>query len=130
MDGEADPSTMSRRILVVDDEPDMRVTYERLLKRQGYDVVSAESRRAGISIVEAEPLALLICDLRLPDGSGLDLVAAAQSRRAPAIVVTGLPSIENQRAVLAAGAAGFLTRPFTVSRFSEMVRQVLTSPLG
>jgi DNA-binding response OmpR family regulator len=61
-------------ILVVDDEADLVVTYERLLRRRGYGVVSARSCRDGLLIVEREPLALVIADLRLPDGDGLDLV--------------------------------------------------------
>ena len=118
---------MIHPILVLDDERDLRVTYERLLRRQGYRVVHADSRHQGLSIVQAEPLALVISDVRLSDGSGLDVVRAAQAAptRAPAIVVTGFPSLETRRAALDAGASGFLAKPFAASDFTELVRRVL-----
>ena len=68
-------------ILVVDDEADLVASYERLLRRKGYGIVSAGSRVEGLRLVAREPLALVITDLRLPDGDGLDLVRAA--RRLP-----------------------------------------------
>ena len=84
---------MRRRVLVVDDEDDFLATYERLLRRQGYDVVTATSRAAGLAALAGEPPHLVISDLRLPDGDGLDVV----------------------RAALAAGATTFLAKPFAAA---------------
>src|SRR5438094_6701431 len=74
---------MDRAILVVDDEADLAATYERLLRRQGYRVVSAGTLQAGLRVIETEPLRLVIADLRLPDGDGLDVVRAARAAPAP-----------------------------------------------
>ena len=114
-------------VLVVDDESDMRTSYERLLRRQGYRVVQAETRRQGIAVVEAEPLALVVSDLRLRDGSGLDVVAAAQTAPVPvpSIVITGFLSAESRRRALEAGAAGFLAKPFTAGDFTALVGHVI-----
>jgi len=116
-----------RSILVVDDEDDLRVTYERLLRRQGYRVRLAATRGAGLAIVETEPLTLVVTDLRLTDGSGLDVIAAARAapEPAPAIVVTGFPSAENRQAALSAGASGFLAKPFSAAAFSDLVATVI-----
>ena len=113
-------------VLVVEDEPDMRTSYDRLLSRLGYRVIQADSCRQGLAIIEAEPLALVVSDLRLRDGSGLDIVAAARSapRRVPSIVVTGFLSPESRRAALASGASGFLAKPFAAADFTALVRQV------
>jgi two-component system response regulator PilR (NtrC family) len=117
-------------ILVVDDEPDMRTSYERLLGRLGYRVVQAGSRGQALSVIRAEPLALLVSDLRLKDGSGLDVVAAARAMPAPvpAIVVTGFLSPQSRRAALDAGAAGFLAKPFAAADFNALVAEVLAGP--
>jgi two-component system, NtrC family, response regulator PilR len=127
---ERDPSRSPVPVLVVDDEPDMRTSYERLLKRLGYRVVQAGTRRDGLAVVRAEPLVLVVSDLRLSDGSGLDVVAAAYAApsRVPSIVVTGSPSALNRRAALEAGAAGFLAKPFTAQDFTALVGHVIGSP--
>ena len=117
-------------ILVVDDEADLVSTYERLLRRQGYRVIAAGSRGAGLAIVEREPLGLLITDMRLTDGDGLDLVRAVRRLPAapPAIVVTGFGSEASRAAALAAGATAYLAKPFGTSALVSLVQNTLTVP--
>ena len=114
-------------VFVVDDEPDLAATYERLLRRQGYRVLSVGSRAAALRALETEPPRLVIADLKLPDGDGLDVVRAARALPSPvpAVVVTGYPSGPARRAALQAGAAGFLAKPFTAERLSGLVREAL-----
>ena len=114
-------------VLVVDDEADMRISYDRLLRRLGYRVIESESRAHGLAIVRAEPLALVVSDLKLRDGSGLDVVAAARAvpTRVPSIVVTGFLSPHSRSAALEAGASAFLAKPFAASDFTALVRRVI-----
>lgn len=121
---------LPRRVLVVDDEADFLATYKRLLGREGYEVVTATSRAAGLAALEAEPPHLVISDLRLPDGDGLDVVRAAHGARVPlpAIVVTGFPSDETRRAALAAGAAAFVAKPFAAAALLAAIRGSLNDP--
>jgi two-component system, NtrC family, response regulator PilR len=121
--------TAERPILVVDDEADLIATYERLLRRRGYRVVSAHTRGDGLVIVGREPLGLLITDLRLPDGDGLELVRAVRSLpvATPAIVVTGFASEASRTAALAAGAAAYLAKPFAASAFLSLVESTLAT---
>jgi DNA-binding response OmpR family regulator len=81
-------------------------------------------------IVEREPLALVITDLRLPDGDGLELVRAAWRlpTPTPSIVVTGFASEASRMAALAAGASGYLAKPFAAASFISLVEKVLDSP--
>jgi DNA-binding response OmpR family regulator len=106
-----------KRVLVVDDESDFLTSYERLLRRQGYEVITVSSRAAGLAAMAAEVPHLVIADVRLPDGDGLDIVRAARSALVPvpAIVVTGYPSDAARRAASAAGAFAFLTKPFAAA---------------
>ena len=115
------------RILVVEDEPDLAVTYERLLRRQGYRVVRAASRADGLGVVQAAPPSLVISDLRLPDGDGLDIVRAAQALAppVPVIVVSAFATRASREAALAAGAAAFLAKPFVASALLHLVRDEL-----
>ena len=102
-------------------------SYERLLRRRGYRVVSAGSRGAGLTLMERELLALVITDLRLPDGDGLDLVRAARRlpTPTPSMVVTGFASEATRTASLAAGASAFLAKPFAASAFISLVEGTL-----
>ena len=115
---------MPRRVLVVDDETDFLASYERLLRREGYEVATATSRATGLAALAGEPPHLLISDLRLPDGDGLDVVRAARGARdpVPVIVVTGHPSDEVRRAALAAGATTLLAKPFAAAVLLAAVR--------
>lgn len=135
--GEASPALFApttgsgmNRILVVDSEPDLRSTYDRLLRWQGYRVVTAGSRAEGLRLV-TEPPRLVISDLRLPDGDGLDIVRAAMATRppVPVIVVTSFASAASRQAARASGAAAFLTKPFSASELLKLVRIEFERPL-
>lgn len=122
----------AKRVLVVDDEADFLATYERLLRRQGFRVVVATTRAAGVAAVTSERPDLVISDLRLPDGSGLDVVRAARSMPDPpsVIVITGYPSAETRQAALAAGATAFLAKPFAAAGLLAAIRSSLPDGMG
>ncbi len=117
----------SRVILVVDDEIDLATTFTRLLGRHGYRAIAVASCAEARAAMRAETLALVLSDLRLPDGDGLDLVRAAlaQAPPIPAIVMTGHASPGTQRAALEAGAFAFLAKPFTTTRLVALVDEAL-----
>jgi DNA-binding response OmpR family regulator len=121
---------MSPSVLVVDDEADLLATYERLLRRAGYRVTAAASLAAGLLALERDRPDLVILDLRLADGDGLQVVRAAREapRPPPIIIVTGFPSEDRQRAAVTAGAAAFLAKPFRISRLLELVQSALEHP--
>ncbi len=122
------PTPPAPRLLVVDDEPDLRTLYELTLVREGYAVESAGSVEEAWSLLEAVPFDLLITDMRLPDGSGLDLLErldrGARSERA--IIITAYGSAENAVEALKAGAYDYLTKPVDLRQF----RAVVASALG
>jgi CheY-like chemotaxis protein len=118
---------MSTRVLVVDDEADFLATYERLLTREGFTVIAVNSRAAGVAAIEREHPRLVISDLRLSDGSGLEVVRAARAMPDPpsVIVVTGYPSAGTREAALAAGASAFLAKPFVAAGLLAAIRSSL-----
>lgn len=123
---------VAKRVVVVDDEADFLATYERLLRRQGYLVVVATSRASAIAAVAREHPDLVISDLRLPDGDGLEVVRAARAMPDPpsVIVVTGYPSDESRRAALAAGASAFLAKPFAAATLLAAISSSLDEGAG
>jgi DNA-binding response OmpR family regulator len=122
--------TATNVILVVDDERDLATTCERLLRRLGYRVVTADSCAAALAALGENPPVLVIADVRLPDGSGLDVISAArhQVKPIPSIVITGQPSERGRRTAADAGATGYLAKPFSAAALTDLVRQTLGVP--
>jgi two-component system response regulator PilR (NtrC family) len=116
------------RLLVVDDEPDLRTLYELTLLREGYDVECAGSVAEAWDMLAERSFALVITDMRLPDGSGLDLLQRmeAAGRQEKAMVITAYASPENAVEALKAGAYDYLTKPVDLRQF----RVVVASALG
>jgi len=85
---------------VVEDEPDLVNTYGRLLRRMGRRMAVARTRKEALAALGASSFELVIADVRLPDGDGLDVVRAARAlaKPLPVIVVTRFASREKQRA--------------------------------
>jgi DNA-binding response OmpR family regulator len=119
--------TGAHRILVVDDEADLVATYRRLFGHQGYDVESAGTRAGGLALIDSAPPDLVIADLELPDGDGLDLVRAARTAPTPfrVIVVSGRPSSGAREEAMAAGASAFVAKPFSTGALGDLVRSLL-----
>jgi len=115
------------QILIVEDEPDMGATYERLLRRAGHRVVRAASRAEGMRLLESVRPRLVISDLRLPDGDGLDIIRAAQRLALPpaVIAITAFSSREMRKSALDAGASAFLAKPFGIAEFSSLVEDLI-----
>jgi len=122
---------VSRTILVVDDEPDLATTCERLLRRRGWNVVTAGSRATALAALTRAPRPVLaIVDRQLPDGDGLDILRAAQAITTPVIMVTGYGSATTRRLALDEGASGFLAKPYSASDLLELVRGIVGDASG
>jgi len=116
------------RLLVVDDEPDLRTLYELTLLREGYEIDSAGSVAEALAHLQAVEYSAVITDMRLPDGSGLAVLRWLEQAARPekAIVITAFGSAENAVEALKAGAFDYLTKPVDLRQF----RLVVASALG
>jgi DNA-binding response OmpR family regulator len=122
---------MTHTILVVDDERDLAATCQRLLSRRGWNVVTAASREAALTVLARTPRPVLaIVDRQLPDGDGLDVLRAALAIDTPVIMVTGYGSAATRRLALDEGAAGFLAKPFSTQDLLELVRRIVGDASG
>ena len=120
--------TQRHRVLVVDDEPDLLTLYEITLVREGYDVECAGTLAEAWDLLEAGAFQAVVTDMRLPDGTGLEMLARieAAGRGERAIVITAFGSAENAVEALKAGAFDYLTKPVDLRN----LRAVIASALG
>ena len=114
-------------ILVVDDEPDLRTLYELSLLREGYDVETAGAVEEAWALLKDRRYHAVITDMRLPDGTGLDLLRRLEQagRSERSIVITAYGSPENAVLALKAGAYDYLTKPVDLKQFRAVVAAAL-----
>lgn len=116
-------------VLVVDDEPDLRTLYELTLLREGHQVVAAGNLAQARECLAQQRFDVLITDMRLPDGLGLELLHAlnAERRSERSIVITAYGSAENAVEALKAGAFDYLTKPVDLKQLRAAVSAALQS---
>ncbi|MBD9443447.1 sigma-54-dependent transcriptional regulator [Pseudomonas sp. PDM04] len=119
-----------QKVLIVDDEPDIRELLEITLGRMKLDTFSARNLGEAQSLLKRETFDLCLTDMRLPDGTGLDLVQHIQQRypQLPVAMITAYGSLETAINALKAGAFDFLTKPVDLTRLRELVGSALRMP--
>jgi two-component system, NtrC family, response regulator PilR len=118
---------MKKRILVVDDEQSMRELLAIMLKKDGYDVVTAESRAVAAGVLGQGPVDMVVTDVKLPDGDGIEILrhVKAASPETVVIVMTAFGTTETAVAALKLGAHDYLLKPFDVDELKIVVRNAL-----
>ncbi|MFJ3371878.1 sigma-54-dependent transcriptional regulator [Pseudomonas sp. NPDC086251] len=119
-----------QKVLIVDDEPDIRELLEITLGRMKIDTFSARNLGEAQALLARETLDLCLTDMRLPDGTGLELVQYIQQRHpnVPVAMITAYGSLEVAINALKAGAFDFLTKPVDLTRLRELVSSALLLP--
>jgi two-component system response regulator PilR (NtrC family) len=119
-------------ILVVDDEPDLRTLYELTLLREGYRVETAATLQEARAQLQAQRFDVVISDMRLPDGFGMELLLdlREQQRRERCVVMTAYGSAENAVEALRSGAFDYLTKPVDLKQFRSVVASAVQGSDG
>lgn len=114
-----------RRILVVDDHGDTLRAMKLLLRRLGYEVLAAENMTDALRIAQHEPFDILLSDIGLPDGSGLELLRRIRLRRdVPALALSGFGMDEDLERSRDAGFSDHLTKPVSIDRLRAAIAQL------
>ena len=116
-----------KRILVVDDEPSMRELLAIMLKKEGFDVVTAEGRAMAAAVLGQGPVDLVVTDVRLPDGDGIEILRHVKSASPETVVIvmTAFGTAETAVAALKLGAHDYILKPFDVDELKIVVRNAL-----
>ncbi|SYZ71866.1 Two component, sigma54 specific, transcriptional regulator, Fis family (fragment) [Candidatus Zixiibacteriota bacterium] len=116
-------------ILVVDDSEVTRELIHRNLASKGYKVIEAPDISAATETLKEQKISLVITDLKMFGGSGLNLIKYVKENfpRTEVAIITGYPSIETTEAALKMGAVAFLCKPFTREELFETVEQALAA---
>lgn len=111
-----------RTILVVDDHRDTLRSMKLLLTRLGYQVLAAENMTDALRIADEEEFDILLSDIGLPDGSGLELVKRIrETRNVPALALSGFGMDEDLQRSRDAGFSDHLTKPVSLDRLQSAI---------
>lgn len=113
-------------VLIVDDEPLMRLSMEDALRAVGCDVHAAATGSEGLAMLEKETYDIVVTDLRLPGVDGLTLLQAAKQRspRTEVVVITAHGSVETAVGAMKAGAYDYITKPFSMDELLLIVERI------
>jgi DNA-binding NtrC family response regulator len=115
------------RILVIDDDENIRKVLETILEDEGYIVETAETAKKGIEESEKAFYNLALIDVRLPDMEGIELLSKLRNTKPKMrkIIVTGYPTLQNAVAAVNKGADAYVMKPFEVDKILETIREQL-----
>ncbi len=118
---------MKQRILIVDDEPSICSLLKLVLEEAGYETVIAGSVTQSQELIRDLGFDLVISDLVLPDGDGIEVlrIAKVQDPEIPVIIITGFATVESAVAALKAGAFDYVMKPFENEHLKGLVRNAL-----
>lgn len=119
------------RVLIVDDEPDIRKVVRMTLHKAGYDVLEAENGAKAIDTINTGEnrllLDVIICDIRMPKVNGIEAIAYLRQNypRVPLIVLTGFPDTDMATSLLRQGVVDYLVKPVEGDKLKASVARAM-----
>lgn len=123
---------MNKKALIVDDEPDIRSLLEITLARMTLDTESAENVTSAKRLIQKNQYDLVLTDMNMPDGNGIDLVNYIQQTtpQTPVALITAYGSMDTAISALKAGAFDFVSKPVDLARLRELVNSAIKLEQG
>jgi CheY-like chemotaxis protein len=120
----------SRKVLVVDDDPAVRKSIDRVLSGKGYAVITAESGEEALRKLNEEKYDLVYTDIRMPGMSGLEVAEQVKARRpwTPVVIITGYGTEAAEARAKAAGVSSFMHKPLSPEMIEGSARDALVAP--
>ena len=118
---------LQKNILIVDDEENLLLLLERILSKQGYQVMTAKNSYDALVLLETRVFQLAILDIKMFPMDGVVLLAEIKSRR-PAIeviMITAYPTIDTRKECMNKGASTYLTKPVDIQELKSTVESLL-----
>ena len=114
------------KLLVVDDENNLRLVVQKELTRQGHEVETASDGEAAWTLLEQQDFDVLLCDINMPrlDGIGLLRRMREKSQNPPEVIMlTGQATVESAIEAMKLGAYDYLTKPYRITELAVLVKQ-------
>src|SRR5215469_4144278 len=115
------------KLLIVDDERNIRRSLERFFQSLSHTVVTAEGGPHAAELIAAQPFDLILTDYKMAEVNGLELIVQARRRQPSCLVIlmTAYATVENAVAAMKAGAYDYVTKPFSLDQIQHVVERAL-----
>lgn len=122
--------TALHKVLVVDDDPVVRKSFDRVLSSKGYAVITAEDGEDALRKLSEEKYDVVYTDIRMPGMSGLEVAEEVKARKpwTPVVIITGYGSDAAEARAKAAGVSSFLHKPLSPEMIEASARDAMTAP--
>lgn len=119
------------KILVVDDDPVVGTSFDRVLSRKGYQVIKALNAHEALEQLRKDEVDAVYTDIKMPGMTGLEFAEKVKARRpwTPVVIVTGYGTEADERRAMEAGVAAFLHKPLSPEMIEESANEVLHAAL-
>jgi DNA-binding response OmpR family regulator len=119
---------MNERLLIVDAETNVRLSFRMTLETEGYEILEAHSGEHAVQLLAQHSFALAILDMRMPGMDGLELLAKMRESgiRVPAMIVTAYSDVPHAVKAMKLGAIDFLQKPLRPAEFRNIVAEIIT----
>lgn len=123
-------SALNRKILVVDDDPVVGKSFNRVLSNKGYAVITAENASEALRKMETADYDVVFTDIKMPGMDGVELAEEVKARHpwTPVVIVTGYGTANNEARAKAAGVTAFLRKPLSPEMIEETTATALLAP--
>ncbi|MCU0345976.1 MAG: sigma-54 dependent transcriptional regulator [Saprospiraceae bacterium] len=123
---------MKVNILIIDDENDIRSLLSRIIRLEGYEVFQAETGAKGLKVLQQEKIHAIICDVKLPDANGVEMVPKikAISPQSEVILLTAFGAIPDSVTAIKAGAFDYITKGDDNNKIIPLVSRAVAKALG
>ena len=115
-------------VLVVDDEKDVCELFERILKNEGYKILTANTGKEGLDLVDRKKPDLVVLDLRLPDMNGIEILRSIKktNEKIQVIIMTGYGTMKTARTAMRLGAYDYVPKPFDIAYVRALIKDALS----
>jgi len=125
---------MKKKILVVDDEPQIVRLLTLRLKAKNFDVISAYDGYQCVKVAKAELPDLILLDIKMPLGGGIKafekMKSISSTSEIPVIFITAFPTVEVNKLVMDMGAEDFVSKPFNSDQLIDKINKILKTSTG
>ena len=103
----------SRKVLVVDDDPAVRKSIDRVLSSKGYAVITAENGEEALQTMEQSPFDVVLLDMRMPGQDGLSVLRTIKQKwpESEVVIITGYPTVDSAKEAVRLGAYDYVAKP-------------------
>src|SRR5260370_8469225 len=118
---------MNERLLIVDDETNVRLNFRMTLETEGYEIFEARSGQQAVQLLDTHSFVLAILDVRMPGMDGLELLAKMRESgiKVPAMIVTAYSDVPHAVTAMKLGAIDFLQKPLRPDDFRNIVAEII-----